>query len=79
MGQVSASSIDEQTKLTMTNLQGLQDPHACEQSGKLDPAIPLLNSELISGFVTVFFLLTELMTWRLLGYSDNYIQRNSTS
>jgi hypothetical protein len=34
MGHGSAM---EHLKLTMTRLQGLQGPHACEQSGRLDP------------------------------------------
>ncbi|VFQ83249.1 unnamed protein product [Cuscuta campestris] len=40
MGQVSASSRLEHTKLTITSLHGRHDPHAFEQSGSLDPAPP---------------------------------------
>ena len=38
MGQVSASSRESLTKLTITSLHGKHDPQACEQSGKLEPA-----------------------------------------
>ncbi|RZS13626.1 hypothetical protein BHM03_00045231 [Ensete ventricosum] len=44
MGHVSASSSDAHTKLTITRRQGLHDPHAWEQSGRLDPATCSVSS-----------------------------------
>ena len=44
MGHVSASSNDAHTKLTITRRQGLHDPHAWEQSGRLDPATCSVSS-----------------------------------
>lgn len=38
MGHDSASEIEAHTKVTITNLHGLQEPQAFEQSGNFEPA-----------------------------------------
>lgn len=44
MGHVSASCSVAHTKLTITKLHGVHDPHAWEQSGRLDPATCSVSS-----------------------------------
>ena len=46
MGHVSASAREAQTKLTITSLHGAHDPHACAQSGRLDPATSTVSKPL---------------------------------
>jgi len=73
MGQVSASSSEAQIKLTITSLHGEHDPHAWEQSGKLDPAIWTVSALLLFsghlslykklGFATVPSLIRGCVEW----------------